>query len=253
MENLLFSLFSAFLFFIISPGILLRLPKNGNKYTVGAVHAVVFAVILYLTSRLFLKVREGVYTGFKYSFDDAKINMKVNGIGKYYHHYRCGTGPKKKTTQNLFNSNVTAKNCKDAGGNYTHPSGTTTARCNNAYEDDAYGNGNCNYLYGELFYRDDWNIEKNNTDFVPDELSTYEKAKEYLNKIKPGHVANSDCQGNCINYDVANEFYQQKYSEEIKKDAEKHAAKIIKNANKTVQTNAINVWRNAAASQQISP
>jgi len=39
---------AALFFFLLTPNVLLRLPKNGNKYTVAAVHAVVFAVTLYL-------------------------------------------------------------------------------------------------------------------------------------------------------------------------------------------------------------
>jgi hypothetical protein len=39
---------AALLFFLLTPNVLLRLPKNGNKYMVAGVHAVVFAVTLYL-------------------------------------------------------------------------------------------------------------------------------------------------------------------------------------------------------------
>ena len=45
--NILTAVFSAILFFILSPNVLLRLPKNGSKFTVAAVHAVVFGFILY--------------------------------------------------------------------------------------------------------------------------------------------------------------------------------------------------------------
>ena len=48
--NLAVAIFSAILFFILSPGVLLRLPSNGSKLTVAGVHAVVFAVILYFTA-----------------------------------------------------------------------------------------------------------------------------------------------------------------------------------------------------------
>jgi len=36
------------LFFLLTPGILLRLPSNGSKWTVALVHGVVFAVSMYI-------------------------------------------------------------------------------------------------------------------------------------------------------------------------------------------------------------
>jgi len=47
--SLLVILFSAVLFFVLTPGVFLRFPKNGDKYTVAGVHAVVFALIFGLT------------------------------------------------------------------------------------------------------------------------------------------------------------------------------------------------------------
>jgi hypothetical protein len=48
--NLVVAIYSAILFFVLSPGVLLRLPSNGSKLTVAGVHALVFAVILYFTA-----------------------------------------------------------------------------------------------------------------------------------------------------------------------------------------------------------
>jgi len=50
--SLVVSIYTAILFFILTPSILLRLPPNGNKYVVAAVHAVVFAIIFYFTHKL---------------------------------------------------------------------------------------------------------------------------------------------------------------------------------------------------------
>jgi len=47
--NIIVALYSAILFFILTPSILLRLPPNGNKFIVAAVHALVFGIILYFT------------------------------------------------------------------------------------------------------------------------------------------------------------------------------------------------------------
>jgi len=51
MFHLLMSLFVATLFFVLTPGILITLPPNGNKYTVAAFHGVVFALVYYLTHK----------------------------------------------------------------------------------------------------------------------------------------------------------------------------------------------------------
>jgi hypothetical protein len=48
--NLAVAIYSAILFFLLSPGVLLRLPPNGSKLTVAGVHAVVFAGVLYFTA-----------------------------------------------------------------------------------------------------------------------------------------------------------------------------------------------------------
>ena len=63
--NLLIALFAGLLFFVLSPNILLRLPKNGNKFTVAGVHAVVFALVLFLFQSLIFRtfgLREGYPT-----------------------------------------------------------------------------------------------------------------------------------------------------------------------------------------------
>ena len=48
--NLTVAIYSAILFFVLSPGVLLRLPSNGSKLTVAGVHAIVFAAVLYFTA-----------------------------------------------------------------------------------------------------------------------------------------------------------------------------------------------------------
>ena len=49
--NVLMNLYVAVLFFALTPGVLLTLPKGGSKLTVAAVHAAVFALVLHLTYR----------------------------------------------------------------------------------------------------------------------------------------------------------------------------------------------------------
>ena len=50
--SLVVSIYAAVLFFLLTPAILLRLPPSGSKWTVAAVHAIVFAVIFHFTHKL---------------------------------------------------------------------------------------------------------------------------------------------------------------------------------------------------------
>jgi hypothetical protein len=43
----------AVLFFVLSPGILTRIPKNGDKYLVTIVHSIIFALLLHFLIRYF--------------------------------------------------------------------------------------------------------------------------------------------------------------------------------------------------------
>lgn len=49
--NVFMAVYFAILFFLLSPGVLLRLPQNGSKMTVAAVHAAVFGVLAFLTGK----------------------------------------------------------------------------------------------------------------------------------------------------------------------------------------------------------
>jgi hypothetical protein len=44
--------FVAVLFFVLTPGVLLRLPPGGSKLVVAATHAVVFALVYHFTHKL---------------------------------------------------------------------------------------------------------------------------------------------------------------------------------------------------------
>ena len=45
-------LFTAVLFYVLTPGILLRLPQGGSKMAVAATHAVVFALVYHFTNKV---------------------------------------------------------------------------------------------------------------------------------------------------------------------------------------------------------
>jgi len=50
--NWMMALFVAALFFVLTPGVLLRLPPGGSLMTVAAVHAVVFAMVYHFTHKM---------------------------------------------------------------------------------------------------------------------------------------------------------------------------------------------------------
>jgi hypothetical protein len=52
--NLIVALYAGVLFFLLSPNVLLRIPKKGSTKMVAFVHAIVFALVLFLTGKLIL-------------------------------------------------------------------------------------------------------------------------------------------------------------------------------------------------------
>ena len=54
--NLVVSIYAAILFFILTPAILIRLPPGGSKWTVAAVHAIVFAIIFHFTHKIVWRI-----------------------------------------------------------------------------------------------------------------------------------------------------------------------------------------------------
>lgn len=58
--NLVVAAYAAILFFLLSPGVLLRLPPKGSKFVVLATHAVIFAIILGLTGKMVWKFSMGM-------------------------------------------------------------------------------------------------------------------------------------------------------------------------------------------------
>ena len=72
--SLLVILFSALLFFVLTPGVLLRLPKNGDKFTVAGVHAVVFALVFGLTHKLVWRLG----TRLRLEGMEDKVNLPQN-------------------------------------------------------------------------------------------------------------------------------------------------------------------------------
>jgi hypothetical protein len=55
MEWVMF-LFTALLFFLLTPGILVTLPPKGKKMTVAAVHAVLFGLLFALSHKTLMRL-----------------------------------------------------------------------------------------------------------------------------------------------------------------------------------------------------
>ena len=59
MFHLYMFLFSALLFYVLTPGILLTIPPKSSKTIVALVHALVFSTVWYFTHNLFWNATEG--------------------------------------------------------------------------------------------------------------------------------------------------------------------------------------------------
>lgn len=86
--SLVVSLYAAILFFLLTPAILLRLPPSGGKYTVAAVHALVFALIFHFTHKIVWRL-------------GARLEgMEVDGTDKSG---KSGKSGKSDTSKNFLN------------------------------------------------------------------------------------------------------------------------------------------------------
>lgn len=54
--NVFVTLYVALLFMVLTPGVLLTLPKGGSKLVVAAVHGLVFGVVYHFTHKLVWKL-----------------------------------------------------------------------------------------------------------------------------------------------------------------------------------------------------
>lgn len=61
------------LFFVLSPGVLLRLPPKGDKFTVAVVHAIVFSVLFSVILYFLRRVKEGVDEGFELEHEGFEL------------------------------------------------------------------------------------------------------------------------------------------------------------------------------------
>jgi hypothetical protein len=70
--RILMTLFTAALFFILTPGILLKLPEGGSKVIVALTHALVFALVYHFTHKIIYDMVYG--EGFEAPFNKMYYN-----------------------------------------------------------------------------------------------------------------------------------------------------------------------------------
>lgn len=63
--NWVVAVYLALLFLVLTPNVVTRLPPTGDKMTVSITHAVIFGIIVYLTTKMVwrLSMSMGVYEG----------------------------------------------------------------------------------------------------------------------------------------------------------------------------------------------
>jgi len=74
--NILMLAYTALLFVVLTPGVLLRLPMKGSKMTVALTHGAIFAVVWYFTHKM---VSSGPYEGFQGVMKPGKTATNVAG------------------------------------------------------------------------------------------------------------------------------------------------------------------------------
>ena len=82
MSSILHSLLAVVLFVLLSPGILVRLPPKGSKWTVAIVHGIIFAIVMYFVYLYVLPNLEGFKEGAKcrtnQHYNSAKRSCEQN-------------------------------------------------------------------------------------------------------------------------------------------------------------------------------
>ena len=86
--NLFVALYAGILFYLLTPNILLRLPQKGSKQMVAFVHAVVFALVLFLTTKFVWMLSSSVVSMFTPKPQENKegLENKVTNQNKDKNH-----------------------------------------------------------------------------------------------------------------------------------------------------------------------
>ena len=91
--KIIIALYSAILFFILTPNVLFRLPIKGSKMLVAATHALIFAIVLYFTQKWIWRFSVGLegLDGEEVPVVEEKPEEKVCEEGQQYINGECVT------------------------------------------------------------------------------------------------------------------------------------------------------------------
>jgi hypothetical protein len=95
--NWIITIYIALLFFVLTPGVLLRIPRNGKPMVVAAVHAVVFALIWHFSAKMVWKASVSMGVGKAEGFSEGMAkcpkssSITLNGdCGQERNNMICG-------------------------------------------------------------------------------------------------------------------------------------------------------------------
>jgi len=77
------TIYSAILFFVLTPGILVRLPPKASNMVVTATHAVIFALVFYFTHRFVWRATMNI---------GAPVTVKKEGLKDNTSNDQCKSG-----------------------------------------------------------------------------------------------------------------------------------------------------------------
>jgi hypothetical protein len=63
--NIFVTLYTALLFVLLTPNVLVRLPPTGSKLMVAAVHGLIFALVFHFTHKMVWRMTSRIHTGFE--------------------------------------------------------------------------------------------------------------------------------------------------------------------------------------------
>jgi len=98
--NFFLTIYTAFLFVILSPGVLFTLPRKSKKKIIFATHGVIFAVIFHFTHNIVLRITNK-FEGFT-SEDSTVLKENLNRAQQQYDNSL--SKPEKKHNQTTHQS-----------------------------------------------------------------------------------------------------------------------------------------------------
>jgi hypothetical protein len=115
--NLIVAIYAGLLFFLLSPNVLLRIPKKGSTKMVAFVHAIVFGITLFLTYKLIMWAMNKMSYSGKEGLDNPESQPALPASSEK----KQGFNPMEGLGQKCSSSN----DCN--GGEICGPEGTCTA------------------------------------------------------------------------------------------------------------------------------